>query len=154
MRMAKEQKLHHFNRHVAADELPPRFTYPFCYTPHPLCVEAAEQVKRHLATCPELLPELNEGKMLGVMVVQDSAGAIGFLAAFSGNLAHSTSLPYFVPAVYNLLNPDGEFAIGEAEISQINRRIAALEADARLAALREQYATQHKAIEHDVEQFA
>lgn len=154
MRMAKEQKLHHFNRKVAADELPPRFTYPFCYTPHPLCVEAAEQVKRHLATCPELLPELNEGKMLGVMVVQDSASAIGFLAAFSGNLAHSTSLPYFVPAVYNLLNPGGEFAIGEAEISQINRRIAALEADARLAALREQYATQRKAIEHDVEQFA
>lgn len=154
MRMAKEQKLHHFNRHVAADELPPRFTYPFCYTPHPLCVEAAELVKRHLTSCPELLPELNEGKMLGVMVVQDSTGAIGFLAAFSGNLAHSTSLPYFVPAVYNLLNPDGEFAIGEAEISQINRRIAALEADARLAALREQYATQHKAIEHDVEQFA
>ena len=152
--MANEQKVHQFERHVAADELPQRFTYPFCYTPHPLCIEAAELVKRHLAGCHSLLPELNEGKMLGVMVVQDTTGAIGFLAAFSGNLAHSTTLPYFVPAVYDLLNPNGEFAIGEAAISQINRQIAALEADARLAMLREQYATRRKAIDHEVAQFA
>ena len=152
--MANEQKVHQFERHVAADELPQRFTYPFCYTPHPLCIEAAELVKRHLAGCHDLLPELNEGKMLGVMVVQDTTGAIGFLAAFSGNLAHSTTLPYFVPAVYDLLNPNGEFAIGEAAISQINRQIAALEADARLAVLREQYATRRKAIDHEVAQFA
>ena len=71
--MANEQKVHQFERNVAADELPQRFTYPFCYTPHPLCIEAAELVKRHLAGCHSLLPELNEGKMLGVMVVQDTA---------------------------------------------------------------------------------
>lgn len=152
--MALEQLFHRFEREVAPDELPPRFTYPFCYTPHPLCVEASQLVERHIASCEHLLPEINEGKMFGVMVVQNHLGEIGFIAAFSGNIAHSTSLPYFVPAVYDLLNPEGEFARGEAEITQINHRIAAMEADARFAMLREQYATARQAIEAELEQFA
>ena len=32
--------------------------------------------------------ELMAGKMLGVLVVKDSDGTLGYLAAYSGNLAH------------------------------------------------------------------
>ena len=44
--------------------LPERFTYPFCYEPHPLCLLAAEEVKRELSKM-----HLTEGKMFGVLVV-------------------------------------------------------------------------------------
>ena len=35
---------------LSTDIAPPkRFTYPFCYEPHPLCILAAEEVKREIA---------------------------------------------------------------------------------------------------------
>ena len=43
---------------------PERFTYPFYYEPHPLCLLAANEVQQHLLTMP-----LTEGKMFGVLVV-------------------------------------------------------------------------------------
>ena len=43
---------------------PERFTYPFCYEPHPLCILAAEEVKREIE---RIHP--TEGKMFGVLVV-------------------------------------------------------------------------------------
>ncbi|MGM9804684.1 MAG: pseudouridine synthase [Muribaculaceae bacterium] len=152
--MTNNSKIHPFEREVATSELPPRFTYPFCYTPHKLCIEAAQMVTKYLASRADLLPELNQGKMLGVMVVQDACGKVGFLAAFSGNLAHSNHHSYFVPPVYDLLNPEGEFCLGEQQITAINHRIAALEADAHLAMLRQQYTAQRNAIEARLEQFA
>ena len=33
--------------------LPEQFTYPFCYEPHPLCIAAADEVRRYLAQHPE-----------------------------------------------------------------------------------------------------
>ena len=29
-------------------DLPRQFTFPFCYTPHPLAVQAAEEVRRYV----------------------------------------------------------------------------------------------------------
>ena len=66
--------------------------------------------------------------MFGVLVIKDSEGKLGYLAAFSGNLAGSNHHAFFVPPVYDLLQPDGFFRIEEAEISGINHRIAAMEA--------------------------
>ena len=37
--------LHHFTRSIAHIALPDKFTYPFHYTPHPLCVMAADEVQ-------------------------------------------------------------------------------------------------------------
>ena len=52
------------------------------------------------------------------------------LAAFSGNLAGSNHHAFFVPPVYDLLQPDGFFRKEEAEISAINHRItSALQSD-------------------------
>ena len=59
---------------------PERFTWPFCYEPHPLCLLAAEEVKREIARI-----EPSEGKMFGVLVVDTDEG-LGFLAAYSGLL--------------------------------------------------------------------
>ncbi len=37
--------LHHFTRSIAHIALPDKFTYPFHYTPHPLCVMALMKYK-------------------------------------------------------------------------------------------------------------
>ena len=100
--------------------LPQLFTYPFHYTPHPLCVKAAEEVQQYLQTRTDWHEELQQGKMFGVLVVKTPTGEIGYLAAFSGNLAGSNHHDYFVPPVYDLLNPDGYFKEEEARISAIN----------------------------------
>lgn len=108
--------------------MPPHLNDPFDYEPDALCRAAAERVKRYIARHKEWHDELAAGKMLGVLAVRDNGGCTGFLAAFSGNLAGTNDHPYFVPAVYDMLSPDGFFRRGEAEISEINRRIAELSA--------------------------
>ena len=126
--------LHRFATNIEGIEPPQLFTYPFHYTPHPLCRIAAEEVQAYLASRTEWHEEINKGKMFGVLVVE-SEGEMGFVAAFSGNLAGSNDHEYFVPAVYDMLQPNDFFKRGEAEISVINQRIKALEkSDEYLAA--------------------
>lgn len=128
--------LHRFSFDIKDIELPKQFTYPFHYTPHPLCKAAASEVQEYIYSHHEWHKELHEGKMFGVLVVKDSNSKIGFLAAFSGNLAGSNSHEYFVPAVYDMLQPDDFFKREEAEISAINRKITELESsDSLLTAM-------------------
>ena len=126
--------IHFFKKSVSHLALPEKFTYPFHYTPHPLCVLAAEEVKKYIASRKEWQEELASGKMFGVLIVQTDNGItnneenqIGYLAAFSGNLAGKNLHPYFVPPVYDLLQPEGFFKIEEEQISAINIRIRELE---------------------------
>ena len=134
--------IHFFKKPVSHIALPAKFTYPFHYTPHPLCVLAAEEVKEYIAGRKEWQEELALGKMFGVLVVvqetegtmdkakekgTDEKSRIGYLAAFSGNLAGKNLHSYFVPPVYDLLQPQGFFKIEEEQISAINIRINELE---------------------------
>lgn len=119
--------LHRFTTSISDIPLPERFTYPFCYTPHPLCVMAAEEVQHYLSKQSDWQEELSQGKMFGVLIVQTEDGSIGYLTAFSGILAGKNIHPYFVPPVYDLLQPQGFFKIEEENISAINRRICRLE---------------------------
>ena len=86
---------------------PERFTYPFCYEPHPLCLLAAEEMKQEIE---HIHP--SEGKMFGVLVVEG-----GFLAAYSGLLEGRNDWSYFVPPVFDAQQPDGYFKTREREIS-------------------------------------
>ena len=121
--------LHHFTRSIAHIALPDKFTYPFHYTPHPLCVMAADEVQVYLQHQAQWQDELQQGKMFGVLIVQTTEGEIGYLAAFSGILAGKNLHPYFVPPIYDLLQPDGFFKKEEEHISVINHRIRELEED-------------------------
>ncbi len=120
-------KIHFFPQAIAPNELPRQFTYPFHYTPHPLCVQAAEEVQAYLKTRTDWQDELRTGKMFGVLLVQTEEGSIGYLAAFSGILAGRNDHDFFVPPVYDLLQPDGFFRVEEDNISAINARIKELE---------------------------
>ena len=127
--------LHRFTTSITDIPLPERFTYPFCYTPHPLCILAAKEVQSYLTRQTVWKDELRQGKMFGVLIVQTEHGETGYLAAFSGILAGKNLHPFFVPPVYDLLQPQGFFKIEEENISSINRNIRQLENDKAYAAL-------------------
>ena len=114
--------LHSLNTDIQAPE---RFTYPFCYEPHPLCVMAAKEVQAYIGSRAEIREDADKGKMFGVLVVKMDDGrglmeeepAYGFLAAYSGLLAGRNDWPFFVPPVYDAQQPDGHFKTTEREIS-------------------------------------
>ena len=103
------EHLHPLESHL---ERPERFTYPFCYEPHPLCQLAAKEVQAYIAAHPEIREDADQGKMFGVLVVEG-----GFLAAYSGLLAGRNDWTYFVPPVYDAQQPDGYFKQQEQIIS-------------------------------------
>lgn len=144
-------KFHPLDVDVAAVELPRQFTCPFCYEPHPLALLAVEQVQRYVSSRTDWADEMAAGKMLGVLVAQDRDSRLGYLAAFSGNLAGGVRHDFFVPPVYDLLDPQGEFKRGEAEITAINHEVEQLEQSPQLAALlqRESALQQEKVDEID-----
>lgn len=94
---------------------PERFTYPFCYEPHPLAVLAAEEVKRELSTM-----HLTEGKMFGVLVVEDHGdrsldsgqnhGPVPLIQAFKeqqyDKLAEHVRKYVDIPRLYQILSDD------------------------------------------------
>ena len=127
--------IHSFHTPTDGIALPKAFTFPFHYTPHPLTRLAADEVRQYLLTRDDWQEELRQGKMFGVLIVQTEHGETGYLAAFSGILAGKNLHPFFVPPVYNLLQPQGFFKIEEENISSINRNIRQLENDKAYAAL-------------------
>lgn len=146
-------KFHLLGPEAATMALPQRFTCPYCYEPHPLALMAVEHVQRYVATRDDWAEELGAGKMLGVLVAHDVQGRLGFLSAFSGNLAGSVHHDYFVPPVYDLLDPQGEFKRGEAEITAINHEVERLKHSSVLAALLEHEAKSKQQMADEVSAF-
>ena len=92
--------IHFFDQPFSHIALPERFTYPFNYTPHPLCVLAAEEVKAYISTKKEWQEELTLGKMFGVLIVQtqeEGSSSIGYLAAFFRQSGRKESASVFRP---------------------------------------------------------
>ncbi|MBU3821618.1 RNA pseudouridine synthase [Flavobacteriaceae bacterium XHP0103] len=116
--------------------LPKKFTFPFYYEPHPLCVQAASQLQLYLENQTDFVhnfgldPAMDGlviGKMFGVMVVKQADGTLGYLAAFSGKLAESNDLKGFVPPIFDTLDETGFYKIGEAKLNQLNKEIETFE---------------------------
>ena len=121
------ETFHRYRTNIGGVEIPRRFNNPFYYSPHPLCMMAADEVRTLLASDMELLAEARKGKMFGVLVVQSPVGEVGYLAAFSGLLFGKNRYNGFVPPVYDMQAPDGYFKQEEARISAINLLIKELE---------------------------
>ena len=147
------EKFHLLEVDTAAVQLPQQFTCPFCYEPHRLALMAAGQVQRYVASRTDWADELGAGKMLGVLVAQDDEGRLGYLAAFSGNLAGSVRHDYFVPPVYDLLDPDGECKRGEAQITAINHEVERLEQSAELADMQHREVIERQKMSDEMDQF-
>lgn len=89
---------------------PMKFTYPFCYTPSPEVLSAADSLMK--SGCCE---PFEEGKMLGVLVTDK-----GPLFAFSGSAGGKSVIEGFVPPIFDLSDPKGYYKIREAEISSMS----------------------------------
>lgn len=124
--------------------LPERFTDPFRYSPHPLVQTAAGLLIGRIEASEHLSEMLAEGKMLGVLIVSEKDGQIGYLAAFSGNVQGHSLLDGFVPPIFDLLDPSGYFKAQEAEITAINKAIADAENGTRLNTLSQELAQDEK----------
>ena len=109
--------------------LPPsRMNNPLNYTPHPLCVMAAEEVRRMVRENAVMSSETRKsGKMFGVLVVETPDGNTGYLAAYSGQIAGRSNWDGFVPAVFDYLQDGGYFKTCEAEITAINKQVRLME---------------------------
>lgn len=87
-------------------ELPTRFTYPFCYEPHPLAIIASQHLIGLLDEI-DVFRRMGTGKMFGVLVVK-SEEKLGFLMAYSGNISreiiekNAILRTDFVPQIYTL----------------------------------------------------
>ncbi len=119
-------KFHIFEGGVDETVLPERFNNPFSYTPHPLCVRAADEVRRHVHENVRWHSDAMNGKMFGVLVVLDREKRCGYLAAFSGLLDGCNEHDFFVPPVFSFLSPEGYFKREEESISEINNSVSAI----------------------------
>jgi tRNA pseudouridine32 synthase/23S rRNA pseudouridine746 synthase len=134
-----------FKMAIEAYALPERFTFPFYYQPHALCLLAAEALQHHLHSQQQwqhnfgLAKDPNKiiGKMFGVLVVKQADGKIGYLSAFSGKLAEQNHLEYFVPPVFDMLTEGSFFLLEQSSINRLNEQIDLLEASPELANLQQ-----------------
>lgn len=115
---------------------PSRLNNPFYYEPHPLCLLAANAVQQYIAAQKAWKEEVDQGKMFGVLVCEDTTHRLGFLAAYSGQIGGRSDLPYFVPAVFDYLQPDGYFMKGVTTLDEINAAISQKESSSHLQELR------------------
>jgi tRNA pseudouridine32 synthase / 23S rRNA pseudouridine746 synthase len=124
-----------FKAPISAYSLPERFTFPFYYQPHPLCLQAASELQAHLSTQTDWIHNFGLsgedegaiGKMFGVLLVQNKNNEIGYLAAFSGKLAESNHLGKFVPPVFDVLDKAGFYLQGQTQLNQLTAHIKTLE---------------------------
>lgn len=141
--------LRKFQKPILFSSIPEKFPNPFDYKICPIARQAAEELQAEL----ELNKQYNniqqdiEGKMYGVLVVQDKNQDIYYLAAFSGKLETGNKIEGFVPPVYDLFDPNGFFRKGEKEINIISRKIEQLESEEKYLSLKERL----KKIKHDFE---
>jgi len=126
----------HFQSSILGYALPEKFTFPFYYDPHPLCLLAANELQHHIETQTEWeydfglveeKPDVIIGKMFGVLVVQNEKNEIGYLSAFSGKLGNSSHYSKFVPPVIDVWKEDNFLNNGMEELNMINQEIKKLE---------------------------
>lgn len=117
------------------EPLPTQLDYPFFYQPTELAKRAASELMDHLKNgtiahsfgIPGEEKEGAIGKMFGVLVVQNIQGELGYLAAVSGKMANGNHHPGFVPPIYDMLEENSYFRLGEQDLSGMSTELKNLE---------------------------
>ena len=105
--------------------LPERFTFPFCYKPHPLCLLAAKELQQELTHNTHYQQELSiTGKMFGVLLAENKQGEVGYISAFSGKLNCDEHTVNFVPSVFDV---EEKSSLYIEDVNIINRLNSELE---------------------------
>jgi len=148
-----------FQQSIANFSLPERFTFPFYYQPHPLCLAAAEELQQKLKLDDAHYEFAENGKMLGVLLVENKQGEVGYLTAFSGKLTIKSNdgqtndaLTNFVPFVFDCTVPKSYFQQEQASINSLNEHLNRLESSAELAKEQEKLAELLSNAEQEINQ--
>ena len=131
------------------ESLPAEFTYPFYYKPHAICMRAVAQLQQELKTMPDFNEADTEGKMLGVLVVKSESGEIGYLQAFSGQMALTNTR--FVPALFDITAKNSFFYSGQAELNRLNHAIEVLSTNPDIKLLEQCQEEQRQQAESEIE---
>ncbi|MFI3258824.1 MAG: pseudouridine synthase [Rikenellaceae bacterium] len=130
----RDPNLHTLWCEVDSETTTMRLNNPHDYRPHKLVLAAREQIISLIATLSderkEIARDIEKGKMFGALIVGTPSGEIGFLAGFSGSLSGQTTLPHFVPPIFDLDATNGYFIEEERAISEVNERIRSIEESA------------------------
>ena len=119
-----------FNENIDNLALPDQFTFPFYYKPHPLAIAAAKQLQLQLNKLDKAIldtDDIDAGKMFGVLIVQDESQQLGFISAYSGQIAGIDEQLHFAPNVALKHIDDAEFSQQSQVINDINAQITALQ---------------------------
>lgn len=120
-------------------ELPKQFDYPLQYTPHKIAKIASKELQEYLENQKEFNGSFDKlGKMFGVLIVKTSDDGLGYLTAFSGKINEQVFIDGFVPPVFDTLNPNGFFKLGEHKLNQINQQIDEFKNDEKYLNLKQQ----------------
>lgn len=111
------------------------FNNPFRYEPCAAVREAAFGLMARIGESPFLSEAFRPGKMLGVLVVKDNSGKVGYLSGFSGLAAGKSRIEGFVPPIFDLTETQGHYRKMEEEISGLVARLRELEMDGAYLAL-------------------
>ncbi len=140
--------------------MPEKFTFPFYYDPHPLCIIAAQELQDYLLEQRDwphnfgLDPsrkEIEVGKMFGVLVVQNQEGELGYLSAFSGKLADMGRPMGFIPHVLKLDEEGNFFDRGMVKVNAVSAAIKKIENDKEYQEQKQNLAEAKWQAEHEIE---
>ncbi|MGS0694199.1 pseudouridine synthase [Shewanella sp. 0m-4] len=168
-----------FKSPIDSYELPKRFTFPFYYQPHPLCLLAAKELQTYLSSQTDwqhnfgldnsfengsdnsldnhsnngLGDDKTEviGKMFGVLLVRNKSGELGYLAAFSGKLAEQNLLNGFVPPVFDMLAEESFFHAGMQALNLLTEQLKVAESNPNISILTTELATLRLQAEGELE---
>lgn len=116
-----------FKHDIESYALPERFTFPFCYEPHPLCLLAAQELQNKLSSDSGFQQEFSQtGKMFGVLIVENHQGEVGYLSAFSGKLNNPENSINFVPCVFDVEKESAIYAEDTRIINGLNSELEKL----------------------------
>lgn len=156
--------------------LPERFTFPFYYQPHPLCILAAEELQHYLLNQTKWQynfgldlgsdnnKDSSSGKMFGVLLVENDQQEVGYLTAFSGKLCDTYTIGRFVPSVpetshlgsesYKEINSqfNEEFAHEQKAINTLTAKLKKREENPQLPLLQKKLATLTQTFEVELSQ--
>ncbi len=150
-----------FSTPINKYKLPSKFTFPFYYEPHPLCVIAVTEVQSYLQTQTDFEHNFGVdttkkglviGKMFGVLIVQNQQNEIGYITAVSGKLAEKNIHKKFVPPVYNMLAKDSHFLQEEQVLNNINQLLESLESNNDYKSLLEQFEIEKEKAAIDIQE--
>lgn len=115
-------------------KVPDQLLYPMYYHPNDIAMDAVKDFWKYLEANPNIHDFFSEtrsgesgGKMLGVLVVQNTNGELFYLRGYSGKLGGKTELNGFVPQIYNYESDKSFFLPRTKDIVEITNQIIELE---------------------------